>query len=112
MAFKTYIYESERATSYKIRLDTDQAAISGAVVSGATTEGFHVKVNKSSRAFGLNPRHLSLKRFVGVAPNDRPYYTRLAICTQAAFDAIAEGSNVSINSINWTVDRKVTEQRR
>lgn len=112
MAFRTYIYESDRATSYKIRLDSDQATLAGAVLAGTTTEGFHVKVNKSRRAFGLNPRHLVLKRITAPAQGEQSFFTQLAICTEAAFAAISEGSTVTVNGVTWSVDRKEGESRR
>lgn len=111
--YKSYIYEAADGTSsFKIRLDTDQAALSGAVIAGTTTQGFHVKVSKTSRSFGLNPRHIVIKRTEGVAPDDRTFFSRLAICTEAAYDAIADGAVVLINGINWIVDRKVAETKR
>lgn len=112
MSFRTYIYESDRDTSYKIRLDSDQAVLAGAVRAGATTEGFHVKAQKPTRTFGLNPRHLVLKRTTGSAESERSFFTRLAICTAAAFAGIVEGSVVSVNGVSYIVDRKEPETRR
>lgn len=112
MAFKDYVYESDSASnSYLIRLDTDQATLSGAVV-GTTTDGFHVKVNKNRRAYGLHPREISLRRLVGTAPNEKSFFTRLAICTKAAYDAITVGDGVTINGINYTVTAKTGEFKR
>lgn len=116
MAFGTFVYEGDLADSYKIRLDTDQQTLAGAVV-GTTTAGFSVRANPSSkRVSGLNPRHILVSRVVSAggppATLSKKFFTRLAICTQAAFDAIAVGDNVSINSLNYTVETKVPEQRR
>lgn len=113
MAFRTYVYEAEDGTSsFKIRMDTDQAELAGAVIAGATTQGFHVKVSKTRRAYGLEPRHLVIKRVVGVIPDDRAYFSRVPICTAAAFALIDQGDVVLINGINWTVDRKEPETKR
>jgi len=113
MAFRTYVYEAaDGVSSYKLRMDTDQADLSGAVIAGATTQGFHVRVSKTRREYGLEPRHLVIKRVVGVIPDDRAFYSKVPICTAAAFAAIAEGDVVLINGINWTVDSKVDETRR
>jgi hypothetical protein len=113
MAYDTYIYEAaDGASSFKIRLDTDQATLSGAIVAGTTTQGFHVRVKKSRRAYGLNPRHIVAKRKVGVAPADKTFFTYLAICTEAAFAAIETGSAVLINGITWVVDRKEPETKK
>ena len=112
MAFKDYVYESDDATnSYIIRLDSDQADLAGAVV-GTPTDAFHVIANQSARKFGISPRHISLRRLVGTAPNEKAYTTRLAIATKAAFDAIAVGSVKAINSINYTVAHKSPESKR
>lgn len=113
MAFRTYVYEAEDGvSSFKLRMDTDQAQLSGAIIAGATTQGFHVKVSKTRRAYGLEPRHLVIKRVVGVIPDDRAYYSKVPICTDAAFDAISLGDIVLINGINWSVDQKVSETKR
>lgn len=113
MAFRTYIYEAADGTSsFKLRMDMDQAALAGAVIAGATTQGFHVKVSKTRRAYGLEPRHLVIKRVVGIIPDDRAYYSKVPICTEAAFAAVAQGDVVLINGINWTVDQKVAETKR
>jgi hypothetical protein len=120
MAFGTYVYESDKTTgagagaaavSYLIRMDTDQQTLAGAA-AGASTEGFHVLVNKTRRAYGLHPRHIVLKRSVGTAPNDKTFFTRLPICTKAAYDALAVGGNASINSIQYIISAKVAEFRR
>lgn len=121
MAFKTYIYESDlpndaeptvEPASYKIKLDTDQATLAGAVIAGATTAGFTIVNYKNRRQRGLHPRRIICSRFVGTAPNDRKFSTSLAICTQAAYDAISAGDAVSINGINYVVEIKEPEFKR
>jgi hypothetical protein len=112
MAFKDYVYESDTAAnSYLIRLDTDQATLAGAVV-GVSTDGFHIKVNKNRRSYGLHPREITLRRVVGTAPNEKTFFTRLAICTKAAYDAINVGSAATINGINYVVATKTGEFKR
>lgn len=112
MAFKDYIYEADDGdNSYLVRLDTDQATLSGAV-TGTPTDGFHVIANGSRRKFGINPRHIIAKRTVGTAPNEKTFSTRLAICTQAAYDAITLGATVSINGTSYVVSFKSPETKR
>jgi hypothetical protein len=114
MAFKDYVYESDKADeSYKIRLDTDQQALSGASV-GTTTSGFHVLTNKSRRSFGLHARRIIVKRVVGTAPNEKTFFTRLPICTAAQFaaPATADGATVTINGVTYVISGREAEFRR
>ena len=112
MAFKDYIYEYDTASNqYLIRLDTDQATLAGAVV-GISTDGFHIKVNKNRRSYGLHPREITLRRSVGTAPNEKTFFTRLAICTKAAYDVLEVGSAASINGINYVIATKTGEFKR
>lgn len=114
MAFKSYLYEGKDGTSsYYIKLDTDQAAISGAVV-GSPTQPFHVVVSRSRRAYGLKPRFISLSREEGVAQDGsgKIHTTRLAICTQESFNGIALNQGVSINGIDFKVASKTDETAR
>jgi hypothetical protein len=112
MAFGTYIYEDDSGTtSWKIRLDTDQAILSGAV-KGASTTGVHCKVNVSRRAFGMLPRFISVSRAEGVAGEGKVHQTRLAICTKTAYDAITDQQAVSINGISYAVVGKTGEKKR
>lgn len=113
MAFRTYIYEAaDGVSSFKLRMDTDQAELAGAVIAGATTQGFHVKVSKTRRQYGLEPRHLVIKRVTGEIPDDRAYYSKVPICTIEAFDAVALGSVIDVNGVEWMVDQKVAETKR
>lgn len=112
MAFGTYVYEDDLGTtSFKIRIDTDQAALAGAV-KGVTTTGVHCRVSSSRRSFGMLPRFISLTRAEGAAGEGKVHSTRLAICTVAAYNAINDGDGVSINGINFTVSGKTGEKKR
>jgi len=114
MAFKTYVYESDDANeSYRIRIDTDQATISGAV-TGATTSGFHVVLSRSRRSFGLHPRFISLTREEGSAQDGtgKIHTTRVAICTPAVYAAIALEQGVQINGVAFKVSGKTPEIKR
>jgi hypothetical protein len=114
MAFRSYVYEAkDGASSFYIKIDTDQAGLSGALI-GTPTQGFHVVVSRSKRSYGLKPRFISLSREEGVAQDGtgKVHTTRLAICTQAAFDAIALNAGVSINGIDFKVASKTDETLR
>jgi len=112
MAFKDYVYESDdAANSYLIRLDIDQASLSGAVV-GVPTDQFHVIANSSRKRFGIHPRHISLRRAEGTQGEGRIHTTRLAICTKTAYDGIAVGSGQTINGVTYTVASKNPESKR
>lgn len=111
MAFQDYIYESDDGSnSYLIRLDTRNATLAGAVV-GTPSDAFHVIANGSRRRFGINPRHI----LVSTNPTDptlKAKTTRLAICTEAAFDAISVGATVSVSGTTYQVNFKSPETKR
>jgi hypothetical protein len=112
MAFKDYVYESDdAANSYLIRIDTDQATLSGAVV-GTPTDGFHVRVSNTPRRFGITPRHINLRRAEGAQGEGKIHTTRVAICTLAAYNAISPGAGVAVNGINYAVASKSPERKR
>lgn len=111
MAFRDYIYNSDSDVSFQIRLDTDQASVSGAVV-GASDVPAHVRVSSSRRDFGVQPRFITAKRLTGAAPDQKTRSTKLAICTQAAFDALNVGAAVQINGIAYTIGSKTPEINR
>jgi hypothetical protein len=48
----------------------------------------------------------------GTAAVTKKLFTRLVICTPAAFAAIADGQAVSINGLTYVVEARVPEQRR
>lgn len=111
MAFKDYIYESDDGSnSYLIRLDPVNATVAGAV-AGTPSDGFHVIANSSRRRFGINPRHVLLS----TQPDDetvKPKTTRLAICTEAVFDAIEVGQSLSVSGTSYKVTFKSAESKR
>jgi hypothetical protein len=114
MAFKSYVYEAkDGVTSFYLKLDADQAALAGAVI-GTPTQAFHVVVSRSRRAYGLKPRFISLTREEGDAQDGsgKIHTTRVAICTQAAFDAIALNSAVQVNGIAYKVASLTDETKR
>jgi hypothetical protein len=111
MAFSDYIYESDTDVSFLIRLDTDQAPVAGAV-AGTPDIPAHVRVSSSRRDFGVQPRFITAKRLVGAAPNQKTLSTKLAICTEAAFDGLNVGGAVTINGTAYTVASKTPELLR
>jgi hypothetical protein len=110
MAFASYIYEADGgASSYLIRLDTDQGTLAGGVV-GTPTAPFHVLVHGSNRSLGLRPRFVSLRRAEGANGEGRVHSTRLAICTERAFAALNKNDAVSVNGVVWAVSSKTSEK--
>lgn len=111
MAFGRYLYESDSGVSFYIRIDKEQATEAGAV-SGTPDVAAHVQISGSSRRFGIQPRHVVASRLVGTAPDQYTKSTRMAVCTPAAFAAIADNSAITIGGVQYTVSRKVDEERR
>jgi len=111
MAFGRYIYESDSGVSFYIRMDTDQATEAGAV-AGTPDIAAHVQVSGSGRRYGIQPRHIVATRLVGVAPDQYTKSTRMPVCTPAAFAALADNAAIVINGTNYTIARKVDEERR
>jgi hypothetical protein len=108
MAFADYVYQSDSAVSFQIRLDTDQASLA-AGSSGVSDVPAHVVVSKSSRRYGIHPRTITLKRVVGTGATAKSFFTRLAICTAAAWAGIAVGSSQTINGVAYVVSSKDAE---
>ena len=111
MALADYIYESDSGVSFQIRIDTDQAGVSGGVV-GSSDVAAHVRVSSSRRDFGVQPRFVTAKRLVGAAPNQKTLSTKLAICTPAKFAGLAVGSDIDINGVAYKVGSKTPEITR
>jgi hypothetical protein len=108
MAFADYVYESDLASTFQVRLDTDNAAVAGGVI-GPSDIPAHVKVSSTGREFGVRPRFITAKRLVGAPPNQFSRSTRLVICTEAVYDGLQVGAAVVLNGIGYTVSSKTPE---
>jgi hypothetical protein len=111
MAFADYVYNTNYSVSFQIRLDTDQATLAAAT-AGASDIDAHLTVSKSSRRYGIHPRTITLKRVVGTGAAAKSFFTRLAICTQAAWEGISVGSTQTVNGVSYTVSSKDAEYGR
>lgn len=111
MAFADYIYQSDSAVSFQIRIDTDQAQEVGGV-AGVSDVPAHVRISSTRREFGVQPRHVTLKRLAGTAPNQKVFSTKLAVCTPAVFDALQVGATLEVNGVSYRVASKTPEINR
>jgi hypothetical protein len=107
--YNNYVYEDDKAGLHKIRLaQTSFAAQPGTAPAGAYT-GIPVESRRSSRSQLLNVRGLRLVRTVGTAPNDKTFSTFLVCLSKAGYDSVIEGASITVNSVTYTVGKKIPE---
>jgi hypothetical protein len=104
-------YESDDAAIYALTLTPDYAAKAGTPPTGAVTSPIKAKVSKSTRAFGIKPRGVTLSRTLGTAPDTFTKTAFLPVLTPAAFGSagFALGATITIGSTAWTVVGKRSE---
>lgn len=75
--------------------------------------GPFVKVSGSRRAYGVNPRKITLSRSVGSADyGSAKAYARVVMLTEAAFTAAVIGSTVTYAGVDWVIASKTNESIR
>lgn len=101
-------YESDDSEVYAIVLSPDFAAKAGTAPTGTVTSPIKAKVTKSSRAYGIRPRGVTLSRTLGTAPDTFTKTTFLPVLTPSAFASatFALGASITIGSTAWTVVSK------
>lgn len=104
-------YEDNDTAIHPIRLNSTHASVAGTAPTGAIDSNISAKVSKSARSYGLRPRGVRLSRLVGTAPDQFKRYAFLPVLTQAAFGTAAfnVGATITIDSVAWTVVKKVAE---
>lgn len=103
----TYDSEVLGSTIY-VRLRAAEGAVY--TPGGATADfGLHAFNGASRRRFGIHARGVRLSRLSGAAPEQTVRRTFLPVGTQAALDAIALESTITIGGVDWTVKGKVPE---
>lgn len=108
MALSDYVYESGSGVSFFIRLDDTQATLAGAV-TGTPDIGAHVRVSSTRREFGVQPRFITAKRPASADPDAKILSTKVAVCTETAFNGLATGAAVTINGVGYTIASKTPE---
>jgi len=95
-------------STIKVRLRAAEAAV---YVPGNATADFqlHAFNGASRRRFGIHARGANLTRLTGTAPDQVRRRTFLPYGTEAALDALALDSEVTIGGVAWTVAAKVPE---
>lgn len=104
-------YEADEGDIYAIILSPDYAAKAGAAPAGTVTSPIKAKVSKSSRAYGIRPRGVTLSRTIGTAPDTFNKTTFLPVLTPSAFSSatFALGATITIGSTTWTIVGKRPE---
>lgn len=104
-------YETNAGAIHPILLKPDTASAAGAPPAGAVTQNIKAKVTKSTRAYGLRPRGLTLSRTLGTAPDTFTKTTFLPVLTEARFNeaAAAIGATVTVGTTAWVVVGKRAE---
>lgn len=104
-AFTRTKYEADDASIYAVKLTPDYAAKAGTAPTGAVTSPIKVKVSKSTKAYGIKPRGVSLSRTLGTAPDTFTKSAFLPVLTPSAFasPAFALGATVVIGVNTWTI---------
>ena len=108
MAFVETAYDSDQGVTMRLRMSTEEFA---AVTASATAIDFeaHAYASGSRRRFGVHTRGVNLSRTRGTAPNTFKDSTFLSIPTVAEYDALAIGDAITIDSVAWTIAKKVDE---
>lgn len=104
-------YETNAGAIHPIVLKPDTASAAGTPPAGAVTQSIKAKVSKSTRAYGLRPRGLTLSRTLGTAPDTFTKTTFLPVLTEANFNAAAAaiGATILVGTTSWTVVAKRPE---
>jgi len=102
-------YESSTlASTILVRLRAAEAAVY-TPAAGDIAFNLHAFNGSSRKRFGIHARGAKIKRLVGTVPNQQTIYGFLPFGTQAALDALAINSTITIANVAWTVVSKVLE---
>jgi hypothetical protein len=108
-----YLYTDDAAVTHPIRISTAAATAQTSVATqGTATSKISARVGGSRRQRGLLARGVRLTRKVGTAPNQGTRSTFLPILKKADWDALTEGSSVTVDSVAYTVSSQVSERAK
>ncbi len=112
-SFQTSKYETDAGTVVRIRIsDASLGVLGNTPPAGAIDDPniyAYAQNPGSKKKKQLNARGARLQRFTGTGAARKRYTTFVPILTEAAFDAITVGSEVTLNSLTYTVADKVNE---
>lgn len=100
MAFRNKKYESDAGDIHPIRISSGYEAVAGAEPSGEINNDIKVKITKTNREHGLRPRYVVVSRTIGTGDNTFKRYARIAMLTEAAYDAFTVP--VTLNGLSYT----------
>lgn len=117
--FSDTFYRDDSNRVYKMRARLDWSILwkdADVTTPPPITHPFHVKISKSSREFGLTPRHVILTKLDSAGTGSdivtKKRSIRIVVQTKTAFDALTVGSVVTGGSPSqqWEISKKVNEQ--
>lgn len=109
MAFQTIGYESDDGKIYNLKISQEKVAAAGGS-AGATTSDMYVKLSKTDREFGKRPRFVTLSQSeTTTSGRTLKTYSRLPVTTQAAWAAMSNGQDITIDGETYEVSGKEPE---
>lgn len=111
-------YETNNGSIFNVLLDdnTGVDSLIGSPPTGEYTENMTIRISKNNKEVGIRPRQVLLSRNIGgnaaeanCLVQTATRYKRVAIPTEARWDAIALNAKFTIGGTEYTVSKKVNE---
>lgn len=102
-------YQANADSIHKIILTNETAAVAGAPPAGDIDSNVPAKVSKSNGEYGVRPRGLRLTRVLGTGATASRRNRFLPILTETAWNAFAEGAELTVGGVQWTISKKINE---
>lgn len=101
-------YEADDGTIYAMVMSPTYAPAAGVAPTGAVTSPIKAKISKSTKAYGIKPRGVTLSRTLGTEPDTFTKTTFLPVLTASVFAsaAFSLGATITIDGTAWTVVAK------
>jgi hypothetical protein len=106
-------YTSDDGGVHTIRISNAALAVQPTADTGkVATESGSAVIGRGRRTFGVHARGVRLVRKVGAAPAIVSYTTFLPILLLSDYVQLTDGSAVTLNGVDWTVESHVAERVR
>lgn len=98
-------YTADNGTDiYRMRLSQEDFDAQPTTPTDTPTRKMYAKISRSSKAFGIKPRTVTLARTIGTAPDTAEKYKKLAVSTLADWTTITDtDSTLTIGGQTWRV---------